>query len=106
VPVFVDCRSSAANFHVRRFLARPGIWLDDLFVDEDARENGVGAALLTELARVADRNGFARIEWVTAVDNAKGLAFYRRNGAQVHDTVRVLRLGRAELSHLARAGAI
>ena len=88
------------------FLGRPGIWLDDLYVDEAYRGRGVGAALLTHLAKVAEAKGYARIEWVTAVDNEKGLAFYHRNGAALQNRVRLLRLGEEELTHLARAGAV
>ena len=86
------------------FLARPGIWLDDLYVDEDVRGNGVGAALLTHLARIAKSKGHGRIEWVTAADNSKGLNFYRRSGAEIQERVRVLRLGRAEFCRLAEQG--
>jgi GNAT superfamily N-acetyltransferase len=35
------------------FLARPGIWLDDLFVREESRSRGVGKALMEGLARIA-----------------------------------------------------
>lgn len=86
------------------FLARPGIWLDDLFVDECARGQGAGKALLAHLAKIADERGYGRVEWVTAADNANGLAFYQRNGAKVQETVRVLRLDRAAVSQLANKG--
>lgn len=87
------------------FMARPGIWLDDLFVDESARGQGAGKALLAHLAKLADERGHGRVEWVTAAHNAKGLAFYQRNGARVQDVVRVLRLDRPAISRLAHNGA-
>ena len=87
------------------FLARPGIWLDDLYVDEDARSKGAGKALLAHLAKIAEVRGYGRIEWVTAANNAKGLAFYRRNGARVQETVRVLRLDRKAIADFAKKGA-
>jgi len=87
------------------FMARPGIWLDDLFVDESARGQGAGKALLAHLAKLADERGYGRVEWVTAAHNAKGLAFYQRNGARVQDVVRVLRLDRPAISRLAHNGA-
>ena len=86
------------------FLGRPGIWLDDLFVEDLHRNKGVGAALLTHLATLADAKGYGRIEWITATDNAKGLAFYQRIGAQIHEGVRLLRLESRELSRVAREG--
>ena len=87
------------------FLARSGIWLDDLYVDENARGRGAGKALLAHLAKLADERGYGRVEWVTAANNEKGLAFYGRNGARVQEVVRVLRLDRAAISELARKGA-
>jgi GNAT superfamily N-acetyltransferase len=86
------------------FLARPGIWLDDLFVEESSRGQGAGKALLSHLGKLADQREYGRIEWVTAAHNAKGLAFYQRNGARVQDTVRVLRLDRTGISQLAHHG--
>ena len=86
------------------FLARAGIWLDDLFVDETARGQGAGKALLTHLAKLADERGYGRIEWVTAKDNAKGLAFYQHNGAKIQEVVRVLRMDRPAISKLAKHG--
>lgn len=86
------------------FLARPGIWLDDLFVDESARGRGAGKALLAHLAKIAEQRGYGRVEWVTAADNAKGLAFYQRNGSRVQETVRVLRMDRDAIERLARQG--
>ena len=87
------------------FLGRCGIWLDDLFVEDSARGKGVGAALLTYLAVLAETRDYGRIEWVTATDNLKGLAFYQRNGAQIHVGLRLLRLEAREVSRLARGRA-
>ena len=86
------------------FLARPGIWLDDLFVDESARGQGAGRALLTNLGHLAAQRGYGRMEWVTGVRNEKGLAFYQSNGAQVQERVRVLRLDRTGMEKLTRLG--
>jgi GNAT superfamily N-acetyltransferase len=87
------------------FIARPGIWLDDLYVDESARGQGIGKAMLAHLAKLADERGYGRVEWVTAASNANGLAFYQRNGAKVQDRIRVLRLDRTAISNLAQNGA-
>jgi GNAT superfamily N-acetyltransferase len=60
----------------------PGIWLEDLFVPPEHRRYGVGAALLTELARIAVVRGCARLEWTALNWNEPALAFYARLGAE------------------------
>jgi GNAT superfamily N-acetyltransferase len=60
---------------------RPGIWLEDLFVEPGHRGAGVGQALLSHVASVAVARGCARLEW-TALDwNELALDFYDRLGA-------------------------
>src|SRR4051794_39537993 len=77
------------------FLARPGVWLDDLYVDPATRGRGVGRAMLAPLARLARERGCGRIEWTVAVANERALAFYRRNGATVRERSRLCRLDSA-----------
>ena len=60
------------------YLAKPGIWLDDLYVREGYRSRGVGKALMAELARTAKGLGCGRIEWTVALSNDRGIAFYER----------------------------
>ena len=84
------------------FLGRPGIWLDDLFVDEDARGHGVGTTLLRHLAAIAHDRGYGRIEWHAAADNSKALGFYEGKGARLHEDQRLLRLDSSAVSRLAR----
>jgi GNAT superfamily N-acetyltransferase len=63
------------------FLAKPGIYLEDLFVKPHARGKGAGAALLAELARIAKRRGCGRVEWAVLNWNEPSIAFYRKLGA-------------------------
>jgi GNAT superfamily N-acetyltransferase len=58
--------------------ARPGIWLDDLFVRPEHRRHGLGRELLDELARRSP----GRVEWDMQEGNAKAEAFYGRLGAE------------------------
>ena len=63
------------------FLARPGIWLEDLFVNPEARGRGVGKALLAALARIASERGYGRVEWWVLDWNRPSIAFYESLGA-------------------------
>jgi GNAT superfamily N-acetyltransferase len=61
---------------------RHGIHLEDLYVQPEARSGGVGRALLTELAAIAQGSGYARVEWSVLDWNEKALGFYRSLGAE------------------------
>ena len=63
------------------FLARPGLYLEDLFVRPAARGRGLGAALMVACARIAVERGYGRFEWSVLDWNEPALGFYRRLGA-------------------------
>lgn len=63
------------------FLARPVLYLEDLYVTPAARRTGVATALLRELAREAVRRGCARMSWVVLDWNVDAQKFYERLGA-------------------------
>jgi GNAT superfamily N-acetyltransferase len=87
------------------FVAKPGIWLDDLYVYEDYRGHGVGRALMTTLCEIAYREGCARIDWIVARDNENGRSFYSKLGAEIFDQVRHARLDEAAIGRLATSNA-
>lgn len=64
------------------FEGKPGIYLEDLFVEPDCRGKGIGTALLRYLARLTlDRNG-ARLEWSVLNWNQPAIEFYHSLQAQ------------------------
>jgi GNAT superfamily N-acetyltransferase len=63
------------------FLARPGIWLEDLFVEPEHRGRGVGTALLAHLAALAVARESGRLEWSVLDWNEPSIGFYRALGA-------------------------
>lgn len=63
------------------FLAKPGIYLEDLFVRPHARGSGLGKALLSTLARIAVEEGCGRVEWSVLDWNEPAIGFYKRLGA-------------------------
>ncbi len=83
------------------FLARPGLYLEDLFVYPQRRGLGVGLALMRHLARLAVARGYGRFEWSVLDWNAPAIAFYRRLGAVPMDDWTVQRLSGAALAALA-----
>ena len=67
------------------FLAKPGIYLEDLFVRPAYRGRGLGKELLARVARVAVERGCGRMEWAVLDWNAPAIAFYRSLGARPLD---------------------
>jgi GNAT superfamily N-acetyltransferase len=74
------------------FLARPGLYLEDLFVEPDARGAGIGQALLTRLAQLAASRGCGRFEWSVLDWNVDAIRFYERMGATVMPDWRICRI--------------
>ena len=83
------------------FLAQPNIWLGDLFVQPQMRGKGIGTALLTHLAQLAQEKNCGRLEWTVATNNARGITFYRKLGAQILESTRLCRVDRASITKLA-----
>ena len=63
------------------FEGKPGIYLEDLFVEPEARGSGLGRALLAKLASLVVERGGARLEWSVLDWNELGKGFYRSIGA-------------------------
>lgn len=89
-------------FTYSTFMARPTLYLEDLFVLPEARGNGAGKALLTALARIAVRRGCGRMEWTVLDWNRPAIRFYRGLGAGLRKEWILTRLTGAPLRRLAR----
>jgi len=87
------------------FLAKPGIYLEDLYVKPDARGRGLGLALLTEIARLAVERGCGRVEWSVLDWNEPSIGFYKKLGAVPMDEWTVFRLTGDALLRLGTAPA-
>ena len=83
------------------FLARRGLYLEDLFVFPAFRGQGVGRLLLSHLARTAVERGCGRFEWSVLDWNENAIAVYRRIGAVPMDEWTVYRLTGDALANLA-----
>ena len=104
--MLADCDRQAAGFalyfhNYSTFLARPGIYLEDLFVDPAFRQRGVGKALLQHLARETVARGCGRLEWSALKWNRLAIDFYLQLGAVPLDEWRIYRLTGAPLQQLA-----
>ncbi len=83
------------------FLAKPGIYLEDLFVRTEYRSRGIGEALLRELAKEAKKRNCGRLEWSVLDWNTRALKFYHALGAKPMDEWTVQRMTEPVFSRFA-----
>lgn len=82
------------------FEGKPGIYLEDLFVQPEARGSGLGKALLSHLAALAVERDCARLEWSVLDWNEPAIGFYKSLGARFMDEWTVMRVDGKALTQL------
>jgi GNAT superfamily N-acetyltransferase len=87
------------------FLAQPGIYLEDLYVQPAMRGFGLGEALLRQLARIAVERGCGRLEWAVLDWNEPAIGFYKKLGALPMDQWTVYRVSGKTLADMAGANS-
>ena len=108
--VIAELDGNAAGFalffhNFSTFLARPGIYLEDLFVQPAFRGHGVGKALLQRLAALAVERQCGRLEWSVLDWNVDAIGFYESVGARPQDEWTVYRVTGDALTRLAHGDA-
>jgi GNAT superfamily N-acetyltransferase len=83
------------------FLARPSLYLEDIFVLPEHRGRGVGSALLRHCIRLASERGCGRVEWTCLDWNTKAQCVYENLGAERLSQWLLYRLGRGRIEQLA-----
>ena len=83
------------------FIARPTLFLEDIFVRGEYRGKGVGEALFAKCAAEAYRHGCGRMKWEVLTWNRKAMSFYEKLGAEMDD-LRLFRLDEKSLRRLAK----
>ncbi len=104
--VIADADGSPAGFalyffNYSTFLARPGLYLEDLFVKPEFRGRGLGRALLLHLAKLANQRGCGRMEWTVLDWNQPAIAFYEALGARRMKEWQICRLAGPTLTQYA-----
>jgi GNAT superfamily N-acetyltransferase len=83
------------------FLAKPGLYLEDLYVRPKFRGQGTGEALLKHLAKIAIERGCGRFEWSVLDWNQRAISFYKGLGARPLDDWTIFRVTGDALKKLA-----
>ncbi|PWF45120.1 GNAT family N-acetyltransferase [Massilia glaciei] len=93
----------ALYFHnFSTFLARKGLYLEDLYVKQAHRGAGYGRQMLVALARIALERNCGRFEWSVLDWNTNAISFYEGMGATLLPDWRICRVDGAALAQLAR----
>ncbi len=85
------------------FLAKPGLYLEDLYVLPEARGNGIGKIMLSFLAKLAIERDCGRLEWWVLDWNKPAIDFYENLGAESMDEWTVFRIAGDTLTNLANS---
>ncbi|MBN8487383.1 MAG: GNAT family N-acetyltransferase [Burkholderiales bacterium] len=80
------------------FRCRPGLYLEDLYVQPAHRRSGIGRALLRAVGRLAAERGCGRFEWSVLDWNAGAIAMYQGMGATVLPDWRICRVSGEDLA--------
>jgi ribosomal protein S18 acetylase RimI-like enzyme len=70
------------------FRGQCGYYLEDIFIAEDFRRNGLGEAMVRIIAKLAKQRGFERIDFQVLEWNTPAVKFYEKLGAIRDDSER------------------
>lgn len=108
VIAFLDGRAVgfAVFFHTySTFIARRGLYLEDIYVREEFRNKGVATALLRHIARIAVERDLGRVEFTVLLWNTVAIEFFETLGATPNSAWTTYRLSGEWLQRLAGEGA-
>jgi GNAT superfamily N-acetyltransferase len=88
-------------FNYSTFVGRPGLYLEDLYVQPAHRSSGLGRRMLVHLAGIAQARNCGRMEWAVLDWNVRARSFYEGLGARPMNDWTVHRLGGAAIAQLA-----
>jgi GNAT superfamily N-acetyltransferase len=86
------------------WLGKPGIYLEDLFVQPEYRGHGIGKGFMKTLAQLCIERGYERFQWWVLDWNEPSIEFYKSFGAVPMDEWTVFRLSGGALKKFANEG--
>ena len=87
-------------FNYSTWVGRPGLYLEDIFVEPEFRGLGIGKALLKRVAAIAQEKDCRRLQWAVLDWNTPAIEFYRAMGAEFLDEWRTVRVSGEALKRL------
>jgi GNAT superfamily N-acetyltransferase len=83
------------------FLTKPGLYLEDLYIDPEYRGQGIGTAILRQLANIVEERDYGRLEWVCLEWNQPSIDLYESLGAVAQPEWNIFRLTGDALTNFA-----
>jgi GNAT superfamily N-acetyltransferase len=83
----------------------PGLFLEDIYVREEFRSQGIGKLLMAEVAAIAMREGYGAMRWEVLDWNQPAIGFYKKLGAELFDDWKEMILDGDALRQLAAGAA-
>ncbi|PIM99021.1 Diamine acetyltransferase [Handroanthus impetiginosus] len=74
------------------FIAKPGFYIEDMFLRECYRRKGLGKRLLSAVAVQAAKMGYGRVEWAAPEGNVNAFEFFEQMGAKILPEWKICRL--------------
>ncbi|NJR66059.1 MAG: GNAT family N-acetyltransferase [Leptolyngbyaceae cyanobacterium CRU_2_3] len=90
-------------FRYSSFKAQPSVWLDDLYVNDAMRNQGIGTVLMKKLAEIANAKNCSHLAWTAWKDNIQAIRFYQQMGGELieeKDKLLFFQLDRTAIAHL------
>lgn len=91
-------------YNYSTFMTKPGLYIEDIYVQPSHRGAGLGRHMLEALAAEANAKGCGRMEWSVLDWNTPAIGFYEKMGAQVHPEWNLCRLTGDGLKQYAPVG--
>lgn len=87
-------------YNFSTFSGRPGIYIEDLFIQAAYREKGIGKKIIAYLAHLAENKKCTRLEWSVLNSNKTAINFYNHIGAKNSDEWKLYNLSGKELKEM------
>lgn len=85
-------------YNFSTFLGRSGLYIEDLYIDEQYRGLGYGKQILHKIFAIAKEEKLGRVEWCCLTDNTPSMKFYASQGAEVLEDWSMLRVETKNIS--------
>lgn len=82
------------------FTGKPTLYIDDLYVQDHYRGQGIGSRIFSYIAGIACEKDCGRMDWYCMETNVSGMEYYHKLGAEEIDWFKVYRLNRAQIEEM------